>query len=600
MTDTADAVAIETPSAASTAAWLASGTSTRSIDAGLRSARGRSRSAALIIVAVFAFLLGGVQIALGLENPELAWAVDLFTAEFWIWVSAGLVAWWRRPHNATGLLLVIGGIGFFLSGLANLGIPALTVVSVIFATSPLALTVQLLHAFPSGRLHGRLSITTVVLGWVASPVLQLVPFLAPTNPSVYATVSTIQMWLGIVVMVLTAIVLTRRLIAADARHRRVLLPLFSYGIVAVLLLSFANPVVLSLGLDPKLGGVIQLILFAAIPIAFLIGVLLGGFQRTGELEPLSAWLGITGAGRPAVAQALASTLGDDSLRVVYWSDDQEAFLDEFGTPVGEEQRGPDRGWCEIRVESRLVGAIVYDTRMTADPEPVRRAGDVLAIAVDRERLTAQLLATNDALVQSRIRLVQTADRERARIAQDLHDGIQVQLVLLALAAQTIANSPDATPALSEASARLRRGLDEAAADLRRVVHNVLPVTLTEQGLTAAVEDLVDRLSIPATLVADVDDEKIPATTVHTAYLIIAETLTNAVKHSHASAVRVSLRAEGPRLRIEVRDNGVGGASINRGAGLRSLQDRADVLGGRLDVQSPPGHGTRVKVELPCA
>ncbi len=439
-----------------------------------------------------------------------------------------------------------------------------------------------------------------MLGWVASPVLQLVPFLAPTNPSVYATVSTIQMWLGIVVMVLTAIVLTRRLIAADARHRRVLLPLFSYGIIAVLLLSFANPVVLTLGLDPKLGGVIQLILFAAIPIAFLIGVLLGGFQRTGELEPLSAWLGITGAGRPAVAQALASTLGDDSLRVVYWSDDQEGFVDEFGTAVGQEQRGPDRGWCEIRVESRLVGAIVYDTRMTADPEPVRRAGDVLAIAVDRERLTAQLLATNDALVQSRIRLVQTADRERARIAQDLHDGIQVQLVLLALAAQTIANSPDATPALSEASARLRRGLDEAAADLRRVVHNVLPVTLTEQGLTAAVEDLVDRLSIPATLVADVDDEKIPATTVHTAYLIIAETLTNAVKHSHASAVRVSLHAEGPRLRIEVRDNGVGGASINRGAGLRSLQDRADVLGGRLDVQSPPGHGTRVKVELPCA
>jgi signal transduction histidine kinase len=247
-----------------------------------------------------------------------------------------------------------------------------------------------------------------------------------------------------------------------------------------------------------------------------------------------------------------------------------------------------------------VGAISYDTRIIADPTPVRRAGDVLAIAVDRERLTAQLLASNEALMQSRVRLIEAADRERSRIAQDLHDGIQVQLVLLALAAQTIANSSEATARTSEASADLRRGIDEAAADLRRLVHNVLPSSLTERGLTAATEDLVDRLSIPAILESEIEDSSISATTTHTAYFIVAEALTNAVKHSGASSVRVRLSGDPRNLRIDIRDNGVGGVTMNDGAGLRGLTDRVDVLGGTLTVDSPRNHGTRLVVNLPCA
>ncbi|MBS1673552.1 MAG: ATPase [Actinobacteria bacterium] len=556
--------------------------------------------AALVMIAAFAVLMGVVQLSIGLRTPDTLWVVALFTGVFWIWVAAGLLAWWRRPHNNTGLLLVVGGIALFLSGLVNLGIDALSVLSAIFATSPLAMTMHLLHAFPSGRLRGRLSIITVVLGWVACPVLQgTLVLLSVTAPGAVPAVAAGQKTLGIAVMVLTAIVLARRLVVADPGHRRVLLPLFAYGIVAVLLLAFAPTIVGALGWDPMLGGLTQLIVSAAVPIAFLLGVLLGGFRRTGALEPLSAWLGITGAGGPAVARALADTLGDDSLRVVYWSAERDEYVDETGGPVDPAERGPDRGWCEIRVDSRLVGAIVYDTRMTADPAPVRRAGDVLAIAIDRERLTAELLASNDALTQSRIRLVETADRERSRIAQDLHDGIQVQLVLLALTAQTIANAPDATPETSEASARLRHGIDEAAADLRRLVHNVLPVTLTERGLTAAAEDLVDRLAIPATLEAAIDDASISSTTAHTAYFIVAEALTNTVKHSKASWVRVSLRVEDGLLRIAVRDNGVGGASVDRGAGLRGLLDRVDALGGNLRMRSDPGHGTEVRVELPC-
>ena len=230
---------------------------------------------------------------------------------------------------------------------------------------------------------------------------------------------------------------------------------------------------------------------------------------------------------------------------------------------------------------------------------MRRAGEVLAIAIDRERLTTELLVSNEELSQSRMRLVEAAYRERSRIARDLHDGLQVQLVLLALEAQTIANAPDASPPVSAASEELRRGIDRAAADLRRLVHNVVPATLLEQGLVAATEDLVDRLEVPAALKADVDEKTLSAATTHTAYFVLAEVLANAVKHSRATTVSVRLHAADGCLQMDVHDDGVGGARLESGTGLRGLADRVDVLDGTIAIDSPRGGGTRVRVELPC-
>jgi signal transduction histidine kinase len=263
-----------------------------------------------------------------------------------------------------------------------------------------------------------------------------------------------------------------------------------------------------------------------------------------------------------------------------------------------EQIAP-RLWQEVHVESRLVGAISYDSRMIADPESVRRAGRVFALALDRERLTAALLASNEALLLSRLRLVETADRERTRIARDLHDGLQVQLVLLALEAQQIANADDAHPTTVAAATALRQRLDGAAADLRRLVHAVHPSALIERGLTAAAEDLVDRLDIPATLVSDFDDRALTPATAQSAYLIVAEALTNAVKHSGARAVGVELTRAGDRLRVRVSDDGRGGAVIEHSSGLKGLTDRVDALGGSFELRSPEGAGTEVRVELPC-
>ena len=576
---------------------------------------------ALAAVAVLGLVLGGTQLGVGIAAgldigmDVVIWAVCAFTVLFWIWLAAGIVAWARRPGNGIGPLLVVGSVAVFLGGMANMQVPVLDVISSIFATSVLAITVHLLHAFPSGRLRGAASVATVVTAYILAIGGDLVttllaqagvrggvPGVGETGPAarIDQAVELGQTIVGITVMTLTAVILARRLIAADRRHRRVLLPLFLYGILAVLLIPLTPLAARLLGAERTVSVAIQLLLIAGLPIAFLVGVLRGGFRRTTALEALSAWLAISGPTRPAAQRALASTLGDDSLRVLYWSEPGGSYVDETGTPTHRATDDPARSWIDVRVDGRLVGAIGYDTRLTGDAAAVRRAGEVLAIAIDRERLTAELLATNEELVRSRLRLVETAVRERSRIARDLHDGLQVQLVLLALQAQTIANSEEATPPVSAALGGLRRGIDEAAADLRRLVHGVIPATLIEQGLTAATEDLVDRLEMPATLTSDIDHAALSPATTHTAYFVVAEALANAVKHSRAERVDVRLSIEGERLRMEVADDGVGGARLDRGTGLRGLVDRVDVLGGAIDVASPAGKGTTVRVELPCA
>nr|WP_146081324.1 histidine kinase [Pseudoclavibacter sp. RFBI5] len=577
---------------------------TRSIDARaaripLRATRGDALRPALLLIAVLALALGGVQLAVGVDAPVPFWVPLAFTAVFFVWTAAGVIAWWQRPLSMVGGLLLVGAIAMFLGGVGNLGLPVLVELSTIFATLILAVTVHLLHAFPSGRLQGRVSIATVAVGYGVTLLLQIPLYVLPPDTLPHLVGVWVQAFVGLGVMGVTAALLIRRLRSADPKNLRVLLPLYLYGILAVLSIPLSANVLRLLGAPGDVIGSIQLVVIAGIPIAFLLGVLIGGYAQTVEAEVLSAWLSLAGSARTVVGAALARSLGDDSLRVAYWAENRQVFVDEAGLDVDVRAQSTPRQWQEVHVESRLVGAISYDERMIADPETVRRAGRVLAIALDRERLTAALLASNEALQQSRLRIVETADRERNRIARDLHDGLQVQLVLLALEAQQIANSGDAHPSTVAEATALRHRIDTAAADLRRLVHAVLPSALVERGLTAAAEDLVDRLEIPASLVSDADDSTLAPATSQSAYLIMAEALTNAVKHSDARTVNVRITQRGALLSVTVKDDGRGGARVEDGTGLKGLVDRIDTLGGSFELVSPLGSGTEVRVELPC-
>ncbi|WP_271982427.1 sensor histidine kinase [Pseudoclavibacter terrae] len=565
----------------------------------LRATRGDALRPALLLIAVLALALGGMQLAVGVTAPVPFWVPAAFTSVFFVWTAAGIIAWWRRPLSMVGGLLLVGAIAMFLGGVGNLALPVLTELSAVFATMILSVTVHLLHAFPSGRLQGRLSVVTVSVGYGVTLLLQIPLYVLPPESPSHVIAVWVQAAVGLAVMGVTAALLIRRLRSADPKNLRVLLPLYLYGILAVLSIPLSANVLRLLGTPGEVIGSIQLVVIAGLPIAFLLGVLIGGYSQTVEAEALSAWLSLAGSARTVVGAALARSLGDDSLRVAYWADDRQAFVDEDGLDVDVRAQSEPRRWQEVHVESRLVGAISYDGRMIADTESVRRAGRVLAIALDRERLTAALLASNEALQQSRLRIVETADRERGRIARDLHDGLQVQLVLLALEAQQIANSSDAHPSTVTEATALRHRIDVAAADLRSLVHAVLPSALVERGLTAAAEDLIDRLEIPARLVSDADDAALPSATSQSAYLIVAEALTNAVKHSDARSVEVRITQTGSLLSVSVRDDGRGGARLEGGSGLKGLVDRIDTLGGSFALISPVGSGTEVRVELPC-
>ncbi|MCZ7537950.1 MAG: sensor histidine kinase [Acidimicrobiia bacterium] len=194
--------------------------------------------------------------------------------------------------------------------------------------------------------------------------------------------------------------------------------------------------------------------------------------------------------------------------------------------------------------------------------------------------------------------MEAADSERRRIARDLHDGLQTRLILLAIAAERIrTDAPDGSAAAAE---ELQTGLQAAIGELRELVTGVVPAALTQGGLYAAAEDLADRAPIPIELTLEPAQTRLPAAVESTGYFVLSEALTNAFKHAGARELRVYLGQRNGHLRIEVHDDGVGGAELANGAGLRSMADRVEAHEGSLLIESSPVGGTRITVEVPCA
>jgi signal transduction histidine kinase len=206
--------------------------------------------------------------------------------------------------------------------------------------------------------------------------------------------------------------------------------------------------------------------------------------------------------------------------------------------------------------------------------------------------------SRDQLTASRARLVTEADEARRRVVRDLHDGAQQRLVhtivTLKLARRALQrNDAEAESLVGEALEQAERG----TAELRELAHGILPPVLTRGGLRAGVDTVVSRLDLPVDV--DVPDERFAREIEASAYFIVAEALTNIVKHADAGRAAVRAFAENGTLRVEVRDDGIGGADP-RGHGLMGIADRATAFGGRLDIDSPAGGGTVVAATLPLS
>jgi signal transduction histidine kinase len=250
----------------------------------------------------------------------------------------------------------------------------------------------------------------------------------------------------------------------------------------------------------------------------------------------------------------------------------------------------------IVLEGRLWGiAVVYWTREESPPadteDRIAQFAKLLETAIANADSREQLLA-------SRARLLAAGDEARRRVVRDLHDGAQQRLVhaivTLNLARQALQeHDAEAESLVGEALEAVEQGNEE----LRELAHGILPTVLTRGGLRAAVSAIVKRLDVPAEL--DIPDERFPAEIEASAYFIVAEALTNIVKHADATHAKVSTSAEHGMLRVEVRDDGIGGADP-RSQGLVGMSDRVAALRGRLELESPPGVGTTVVSTLPLS
>jgi signal transduction histidine kinase len=215
---------------------------------------------------------------------------------------------------------------------------------------------------------------------------------------------------------------------------------------------------------------------------------------------------------------------------------------------------------------------------------------------DRE---AELEARVDELTVSRTHALDSAVVDLRRIERDLHDGAQQRLVKLSmdlgLAKELMETDPDGAKALiGEAHEESKRAMQEIR-DLARGIH---PAILTDRGLRPAITALAARSAVPVEVNVTVD-ERLSSPVESAVYFIVAEALTNVARHSQATSATVSIRRFGDLLFIDIEDDGVGGADIGRGSGLTGLQDRVSALEGRVIVESPPGKGTLVRVEIPC-
>jgi signal transduction histidine kinase len=326
--------------------------------------------------------------------------------------------------------------------------------------------------------------------------------------------------------------------------------------------------------------------FAALPIAFLAGMtrLYLGRSTVGRLlVRLRGPLGVA-----ELRDLLADALGDPSLQV--------GFRAESGT-VDVPRLDPARAVTPIgRVEGRRA-VLVHDRLLNEDRHVLASVAAAAGLALENAALTEQVARQLAEVGASRTRIVEAADTERRRIERNLHDGAQQTLVTALLGVRLAqrhlaASGPEASAALDRVAGQLSSALEQ----IRELARGLHPAILTEDGLIAALEVLLERLPAMVEFDAPVVP-RLAAPVESTSYYVVAEALTNALKHAGASRLAVRIRYERDALSIQVRDDGRGGADPVNGSGLLGLRDRVEAVGGRFEVDSRPGEGTTIEAVI---
>ncbi len=530
-------------------------------------------------------------------------------------LGCGLASWRARPENRLGPIMVFTAFAWFASQLSEASAPWLyTIGSAVQYVWAIGL-VYLLLSFPSGRLPGRMD-RWLVAGVFALLAMQLLAMLygnkaglrCPGCPNNLLQVvhdnQKAQTWLNLerllgAVLITTMIaVLVRRWLQASAAQRRAVAPVLVAGCASLAALVWT--VSFDLLGDPlsALPANVWFYTTATVPIAVLYVFLQRRLAR-GQVAGLVVSLGEPSASA-GLREALARALADPSLELAFWFPADECYVDGDGVTVKLPDEDSGRRATFVERDGQPIAVLVHDPVLEHDAELVQSVCAAASLALENERLQAELRARLVELQASRARLVQATDAERRRIERDLHDGTQQRLVSIAMSLGLLETK---LPAQATAAQPLVRETREALAlaleELRELTHGINPPLLTERGLPAALDELCRRAPLPTRLDLAVD-RRLPDQIESAAYFLVSEALTNAAKHSHGSEVRVAATYGARRLTVEVADDGTGGATAVGGSGLRGLADRVEALGGGFTISSPPGRGTMLRAEIPCA
>ena len=572
----------------------------------------------ILAFAVVAFAATTAVVGAGQGAPTRFLVLD--TAFGLVFVVAGLIAWERRPEVHVGPLLVLSATLWFVGSYAPTGLVPASTLGFAFERYYDLILAYLALTFPDIPLAPKHRLVLGIMGgaFVVRSASRLVidcacmpnPFAVVEDPILF---DRIQVLTSIVIAgaALTVVGLAAaRLRGAGPGGRRILRPVVIAGVVAALvaawdaidLIVFITSGEGLLRFREPWNEVASWAIIAAVslvPIGFLAGVARLR-MRHGPLAPLALELDRSpDPGR--LELALRHALGDPSLELLRWDRDKASWVDARGRSVAPPREDSSVAVTTLDRDGETIAALVHDRLLREDPGLVAAATAVLRLAVENERLTAEVRQQLASVRASRARLVEAAEAERRRIERDLHDGAQQRLIGVALSlqearAEARRHFPDAPflRQLDDTADELLAAVDE----LRELARGIHPAVLTEDGLGVAVTSLARRATVPVELDLLLNG-RLPPTIEATAFYVVAEALTNVTRHARARGVTVRVSHHDKLLEVQVTDDGDGGADARLGSGIGGLIDRLEAVSGSLEIHSPPGGGTRLRAVIPC-
>jgi signal transduction histidine kinase len=577
-----------------------------------------ARLAVIVAGIAWALVAEGIRVAAGWP---LVWVLgDLIPGV--VFLVCGYVAWTRTKGSRIGPLMVAIGLAWYAGTAAASGVHAIDRVAHAFQGYQDVLLAWLILAYPSGRLGrpwSRVVIGAFLLVLVARTVFRLLVFPVTGDLDVadplavdrYVAEVTLReqgatLFRGVIAVLAVAVLILTlgRWRRETAAGRAIAGPIlfggfaFAVGIVVETLALFGSRDFADRTVAWDVGQWVTVLTASLIPIGFLVGLGQDRLAR-GRVADLVVGLGGTVPDRGDLQATLRETLGDPSLLVAYGVGSGDRFVDVDGEAVELPDGSSDRAVTRVDRGGRTIAALIHDPALAGRQDLITSVAAATGLALENEALQAELRIQLAEVRASRARIVAAGDAERRRVERDLHDGAQQRFVTLALALQMArARVADDTAELGEMLDRAGDELERGLAELRELARGIHPTVLTEDGLAAAIGALAERSPVPTSIA--VPDRRFDAAVEATAYYVVAEALTNVARYAGETTASVLVTHDGSALRVEIHDDGPGGAVASRGSGLQGLGDRVAAVGGTFRVDSSPGAGTTIRADIPCA